>query len=232
MESIYDDDEDRKECRIFNFPVQMLSGIFENKTKVIGEIAHYSVYKYSTQSTLYSELARFQEAAEHLRVDFQNEEGAVMHGKELVQSTPDKCINVGLNARIFHEFALSHKTEFELACFCAFCAIKSWIGTKNYIKVCRNGILRRMFWNDTESELYKKYSTRYHFDKLITELEVGNWHLKRNTGKSRGYYLSFKLSCEELTYIAKSKQKTSKIKELKEIKKQVLQKVQKRIKAN
>lgn len=64
--------------------------------------------------------------------------------------------------------------------------------------------------NSTE-QLIQKYSMRYHIDNVLLELQT-NWGLKLYSDHSRGFYLSFTKSLEELAVInledkAKSKSK-------------------------
>lgn len=57
-------------------------------------------------------------------------------------------------------------------------------------------------------KLMKKYSMRYHIDNVLLELQM-NWGLKLYSDHSRGFYLSFTKSLEELAIISiKSKTKS------------------------
>lgn len=66
--------------------------------------------------------------------------------------------------------------------------------------------------NNSTEQLMQKYSIRYHIDNVLLELQT-NWGLKLYSDHSRGFYLSFTKSLEELAVIsiedkAKSKTKT------------------------
>lgn len=176
------------------------------------------------------------------------------------------------------------KKETDIAYFCAFCAIKSALGDKEYIKTNKSLIIARMFglvdikseeaqekmfsasaaryyliekgshisqarisdaiksgellaeksasgyeiketdlikWavkyadmpepDNSAEQLMQKYSMRYHIDNVLLELQT-NWGLKLYSDHSRGFYLSFTKSLEELAVIsiedkAKSKSK-------------------------
>ncbi len=101
------------------------------------------------------------------------------------------------------------KTEAEIACFCAFCAIKSILGNKAYTKTNKSLISARMFGmagsalaNTQEQDysteqLMKKYSKRYHMDNILLELQT-NYGLKLYSSHSRGFYLSFSKTIDDL----------------------------------
>lgn len=161
-----------------------------------------------------------------------------------------------------------------IACFCAFCAIKSILGDNVYVKTNKSLIVARMFGRvDVKSEetkekvfsasaarryiyfrggrvgvtqitgairsgelmaeksasgyeikeadlikwavkyadmpepdnlaeqLMRKYSMRYHIDNVLLELQT-NWGLNLYSDHSRGFYLSFTKSLEELAVIS------------------------------
>ena len=174
------------------------------------------------------------------------------------------------------------KKEADIAYFCAFCAIKSILGNKEYIKTNKSLVIARMFglvdvksgetqekvfsasaahryicsrggcvgvtqitgairsgelmaeksasgyeiqesdlikWavkyadmpepDNSSAQLMQKYSMRYHIDNVLLELQT-NWGLKLYSDHSRGFYLSFTKSLEELAVInieSKSKSK-------------------------
>lgn len=63
--------------------------------------------------------------------------------------------------------------------------------------------------DNTAEQLMQKYSMRYHIDNVLLELQT-NWGLKLYSDHSRGFYLSFTKSLEELAIISiesKSKSK-------------------------
>ncbi len=65
--------------------------------------------------------------------------------------------------------------------------------------------------DNSAKQLMQKYSIRYHIDTVLLELQT-NWGLKLYSDHSRGFYMSFTKSLEELAVIsiedkAKSKSK-------------------------
>ena len=103
-------------------------------------------------------------------------------------------------------------------------ALKSIIGKKPYIKITNDYLLARMFGYSSVIELEKdctaelcKYSTRYHLDKVKTKLE-SSFGLKLYGQKTRGFYVSFKLSLIDLVYYAELKRESRKEKERKALK--------------
>ena len=55
--------------------------------------------------------------------------------------------------------------------------------------------------DNSEEQLMQKYSMRYHIDNVLLELQT-NWGLKLYSDHSRGFYLSFTKSLEELAIIS------------------------------
>ena len=86
-------------------------------------------------------------------------------------------------------------------------------GNKAYTKTNKSLISARMFGmagsalaNTQEQDysteqLMKKYSKRYHMDNILLELQT-NYGLKLYSSHSRGFYLSFSKTIDDLTVIS------------------------------
>lgn len=217
----------KNDVKYINVPVSLFSGIFKNKQKIMSDFLGYSVYKYS-QTMKYgdNDVEKISDAADYFGIRFGNNNSAsslekvISDAKIVEKNIPDGIPTASLNFIVFWEFYKNPKTEFQLVCFCAFCAIKSILGKKQWCKTNKNMILSRMFWEDKESEFFKKYSTRKMFEKIIIELQIGGWLLKKYSNNTRGIFLSFKKSLEELAYIAEVKKAINRKNELLEKTKQ------------
>jgi|GEM_PF-865988 len=278
-----------------NFPISLLRDAFKNITGTVDTIFGYAVYKHSKTLEYGDELARMKAAADFFNISFGNINREIKSAKDL-QTNPLydlKTPNASINISILWDFYKNKKTEFEIACLCAFCAIRSVLGSKEYVKSNKGMIIARMFgsskgepkieypdefksltdavsyldkaygrytnagalsnayksgalkaernsknntvsyiiqrkdideWHfkndnefslsrDDDDVLKEKYSKRYHIDAVLTELQL-NWGLKLYSDHSRGFYLSFIKSLEDLATINILAKKTTKSSEL------------------
>ena len=136
------------------------------------------------------------------------------------------------------EYRDSEKTEIELMQFAVNIAIRSIIGEKNYSKTNKEMILCRAFGYKTKNHLpetmpdiFRKYLNRYHIDKVLQKIELGNWNLIFYANNMRGMYIGFKskISLEKLIEIAEMKREKKKLEDLKQAKKIAQEKVLKKI---
>ena len=271
-----------KKVEYMNFPITILQGAFKDIKGTIASIMSYTTYKHSLGLKLGNESQRMKEAAHFFSITFGNIERAMQKAKEIHNSVNRGTPFASVRLKMLWDYYNNPKREVDIACFCAFCAIKSILGNKEYIKTNKSLIIARMFGLiDTKSEevdekvfsasaghryinsrggsvgvtqitgairsgelmakkrtsgyeikeadlikwavkyadmpepdnsaeqLMQKYSMRYHIDNVLLELQM-NWGLKLYSDHSRGFYLSFTKSLEELAVInieSKSKNK-------------------------
>ena len=202
-----------------NFPVCLLSGAFENIQFVTDNIFDYAIYKHSQNLEFNDELSKIKSASNFFNVNLGLPERSLENGKNLLQQHI-KSPNASINISIIWDFYNNKKGEFDIACFCAFCAIKSILGNKNFVKTNKKLILLRMFGENIQKNevLFNKYSARYHIDKILIKLQE-DWGLKLYSDHSRGFYLSFKNSLKSLAEISLFKKEKIKKKILVERKK-------------
>lgn len=277
-----------KKLIYMNFPISFLEGAFENIKDTIDNIMDYAVYKHSKSLDFGTELERMKSASSFFNITFGNIENSIADAKKSMQTKNLKTPNVSINMDILWDYYKSPKNEFDIACFCAFCAIKSIIGDKEYAKTNKSLIIARMFglpeikepepipdtfsaagaatficerggyattnqitssirsgelkaekqtssfiiqrddlikwatenanlpvYATLTSKLKSKYSTRYHIDNVLLNLQT-NWMLKLYSDHSRGFFLSFSKSLEELAVLNIEKKTKSKAKLLSE----------------
>jgi hypothetical protein len=206
--------------------------------------------------------------------------------KEIHDSVKKGTPFASVRLKMLWDYYDNPKKETDIAYFCAFCAIKSILGDKGYIKTNKSLIIARMFglvdiksekaqekifsasaahryinsrggcigvnqitgavrsgelmagksssgyeikeadlikWavkyadmpepDNSAEQLMQKYSMRYHIDNVLLELQT-NWGLKLYSDHSRGFYLSFTKSLEELAVISLESKSKSKVKSL------------------
>lgn len=273
-----------KKAEYMNFPITILQEAFKDISGTIDSIMGYATYKHSLGLEFGNESQRMKEAAHFFNITFGNIERAIQKAKKIHNSVKKGTPFASVRLKMLWDYYNNPKKEADIAYFCAFCAIKSMLGDKGYIKTNKSLIIARMFglvdvkseeaqekvfsasaahryinsrggcvsvtqitgairsgelmaekstsgyeikeadlikWavkyadmpepdNSTE-QLIQKYSMRYHIDNVLLELQT-NWGLKLYSDHSRGFYLSFTKSLEELAVInfedkAKSKSK-------------------------
>lgn len=285
---------EKKNIIYVNFPISLLKDAFKNIKNMIDLIFDYAVYKHSQTLEYGDELEKMKDAAKFFEINFGNIKGAISMAKGLQTNNlyDLKAPNASINIAILWDYYNNKKTEFDIACFCAFCAIKSILGSKDYVKTNKGMILVRMFgeskvsnvsfpdefnnlvdaakyiydkykystnagglsvalkagalkaekrtnnkkvsylikrsdldeWaktvinknntsRDKNISLIEKYSKRYHIDAILTELQL-SWNLKLYSDHSRGFYLSFTKSLEDLAVINELSKRSNKESEL------------------
>ena len=191
----------------FNFPICLIDGIFEDKLTVLNNIFSYSVYAKAVSLEHGSIKDRTNAALKYFGVT-----GNATNGKALYDSIPTNSPKTSIKIKLYFDFYKSEKTKFELTVLCAFCAIRSILLFKPYCKVTDNYMLVRMAGKatvkeiDTLPEPLKKYTNRYHLDKIKNELR-NNWKLKVYGKHTRGFYVSFDLELKDLIFEAEKKRK-------------------------
>ena len=272
-----------KKAEYMNFPITILQGAFKDIEGTVDSIMDYATYKHSLGLEFGNESRRMKEAANFFSIKFGNIERAVQRAKEIHNSVKKGTPFASVRLKMLWNYYNNPKKEADIAYFCAFCAIKSILGGKEYIKTNKRLVIARMFglidvekketqekvfsasaahryinsrggcigvnqitgairsselmaeknasgyeikeadlikWavkyadmpepDNSVEQLMQKYSMRYHIDNVLLELQT-NWGLKLYSDHSRGFYLSFTKSLEELAVInieSKSKSKS------------------------
>ncbi len=219
-------------ARYFNFPIILLKGFLINHRDVLNNIIEYAMYvhcksyleKDGFEWTINVEnnIKKLMSLSESFfGVKTNDKMKTFKNGKILFQSIPDKTPMVGLNIDIFLDFYNNEKDEFEKVCLLGFLAIKSIVQNKPYCKIVNKFWLSRMEGNAKSineiSELsipIRKYANEYQTKKIKNEL-IDNWGLKHYSRYTRGFYVSFILSLEELVFEAENRRKSNKAKQRK-----------------
>lgn len=112
---------------------------------------------------------------------------------------------------ILYDFYIHEKSEFDLAQFAAYAALKSIIGKRKYCLTNKNHIVSRMFGYRSVKEIpetpdprFQKYRKRYQIDRILEYLQL-NWKLKVPLCSGlHGLYVSFSddISLTDLSTLA------------------------------
>jgi len=204
----------------------MLKGLYENSEKFFNDVFDVGIYLYS--KTLKGDEDKcYKDALEFLGITQGYLSGAIKNAKSILSNMPEKYPIAGIDKNMLFNYYRNAKTEFELICLGAFLANKSIIGKKLYDKTNKEMIHARMFGYTSSKDLpesltplQKKYLTRWHMDKVITELQL-NWNLKVYWNHDRGIYISFDLPLQKLAEVVDKNKRKAKIHELKDEKKRI-----------
>lgn len=222
--------------KYLNFPIQLLTGFITDTRKTLDNIVNYSVYENALKLEHGTELQKIKDSAGFYQMKLGSVKHSLDNGKLLYNSVPNNSPKVGMNLSIWWDFYKNEKTEFEKVCLLGFLAIKSILGNKSYCKVTNLYLWARMDGKtntiDEVSELsneIRKYANRYQTENIKTEL-ILNWHLIYYSRYTRGFYVSLKMSLEDLIFEAEKKRKSSKDKQQKQLQNEALKKALDRLK--
>lgn len=217
--------------RYFSFPIQLLQGVIAKPDSIadcVQEIVRYALYYHALKlphtEDGNSMETQIQSAAGYYNVTIGNIHNTLSEGRRLT----DKYTKVpicSVNTETVWSFDNNNKTRFEVEQFCAFCAMRSIIGKKEFAVTNKGLILARMFGYASVAELEadtpdttakntrkimdqrkaevlarERYSKRYHMDKMLDKLEI-SWGLKRYSNHIKGMFVSFSKSLEELAIL-------------------------------
>ncbi|EKT4498921.1 hypothetical protein SL054_002207 [Flavobacterium psychrophilum] len=222
--------------KYLNFPIQLLSGFMIDTRKVLNDIIDYAVYQNSLKLELGTDLEKIKTSASFYNMTLGNNKNTFDNGKMLYNSLPENSPKVGLSISMFWDFYKNDKSEFDKICLLAFLGIKSILGTKSYCKVTNLYLWARMDGKTNTivevSELsneVRKYANRYQSENIKNEL-ILNWHLIYYSRFTRGFYVSLKMTLEDLIFEAEKKRKSIKENQYKQLKNEALKKALDRLK--
>lgn len=213
-----------------NFPIVLIKTAFADKKDCMKIIIDVGIYRHSFDLFGYADASTMKETATMLGITLPKVAESLRVAENIIHAIDSKAVYVGISKDIIFDYYNNEKTEFQIASFCAFCAVRSIVGKKKLCKTNKSLIHARMFgFNSIRelptnlSEMQFKYANRYHIDKAIKELEL-NWHLKLFADHCRGFYLSFEATHHELAQKCITSKKSYKEVKLKELKKVALAK--------
>jgi hypothetical protein len=232
-----------QETKYFTFPVELLRGAFANIAGVCFDAINYAVY---VRCKDYDETP--DDAFKFFGISG-NTNAAFTRGEVLYNSFV-RPVLVSVNKAIVFDFMENLKTDFEIAVFCAFCGLRSIIGTKPYVKTNNGLLIARMFGYATAKEFealgqkpkyYQdffcvkdltklKERLRYQLtEKIITKELVLSWGLKCYSNRSKGFYASFKLEFEELVVYAEMGRKSNLLRQQQQEQRQVAERIRQQV---
>jgi hypothetical protein len=153
----------------------------------------------------------------------------ISEGKQIEKIIPEHEPFPMINVNLLNIYCLEDKTEYEIALFISYIAVRSILGTKPYCRTTKEMIIARMFGYESmktlsiekmdlpTKEMFEKYSKRYHIDRILCDLQL-NWNILLYSNHIRGMYIGNKnkTTMDKLTLNADSKKRKEKIAKLKE----------------
>ena len=208
----------KKRTKFINFPILLLQEFMKNKTQVLEDIRDYAIYTRSSKYNSPNRLKNGDQAIDYYGLKTDNLEDSLELGEKLYHLYPTGSPMTGISVEVWKSYHENHKSEFENICLLGFLAIKSLLIGKPWYKATNNYWLARMDGKshnikDTNelTDVIQKYANEYQLTKIKTEL-VEKWGLKTYSKHTRGFYVSFKFSLDELALIAEQNKKQNRIK--------------------
>lgn len=221
------------EEKYFNFPIQLLEGFMKNETKnILNNISDYVIYEDSLKLHHGSALERIITCASQYGIKLGNNKRTLKNGTELYNSVPLNSPRAGIKLSIWWDFYNNEKSEFDKISLLGFLAIKSILGRKkSYCKITNLYFWARMDGKvNAVNDVYelswevRKYANEYQTKKIKTSLKL-NWGLITYSRYCRGFYVSYKLTLENLIREAEKRRASIKEKQYKNMEKELVKKV-------
>lgn len=215
------------EEKYFNAPIQLFAGFLEDSTTCLNNVFDFAIYNHSKKFPG-SETERFKQSCKWFGVIPGDARENARKGKELTESTPLNSPRVGLKLSLFWQYYKDEKSDFEKVCLLGYLGIKSILQNKAFFKVDNKFWLSRMDGKAKSvlevwelSAKLQKYASEYQTVKIKKEL-INNWGLITYSRYTRGFYVSFDITLEQLIFEAEKRRKSTLEKQYKEREKEAL----------
>lgn len=224
--------EEAVQSRYLLFPIELLQN--NDIQEVCRNAFDYSIYRKAIEFANPNEKVKtvhIQEAMEYFNLVVRNLEHKLRNGRELFDTFSNGNPLVSINKNIMIDFQ-SDKTPFETLTFRAYCSIRSILGDKAFCRATNDYFMARMRGFRAVTDWFDSNRadplTRYELDKLKAELQL-NWGLVYYSKQTRGFYISYKMTLENLILKAEEKRQSNKMKKLKNIKDEAYQKAMEKL---
>jgi hypothetical protein len=220
-----------------NIPIQLLAGFLDDTRTTIRNIYYYSLYAHFFKQEKGSDKEKYRLTCEWLNFQEVDREENLQRGRILFDRFTNSPMT-GIDRNLYSEFNKLDKTDFDKACFLAFHALKSIVGSKTFQKTDNKFLWARMDGKaksiQNESELSEKvrfFAQEYQTLKIKRELQE-NWGLIYYAQQTRGFYVSFKLDLKSLILEAVRRKRQvadkQRLEKLRDLEQEVFEKLEKR----
>ncbi len=196
--------------KFFNFPILLMQSA-PNMKVFCNNVIDYCIYKHSLSLEGTAD-TRMKAASHYFGVALGNVSRSLRDGRELYDSMPTRPAMTGINKDLLFEFYKEDKTDFEIASLIAFLAIKSILGKKSYSRITNEYLLCRMAGYNSKQDLRElpEYLTPYRKRRGLNRIKMElqrSYGLKIYARYTRGFFVSFSLTLEELIKEVEMKRK-------------------------
>lgn len=194
----------------FNFPIELMRASPDMR-QFGGDVIHYCIFKHSL--TLDGNKA-VEAAAKFYGVQLASTASCEQNGRKLYLGIDLPAPMTGISKDMLFDFYDNYKTEHEIAVLMAFLAIKSILGKKSYCRVTNEYLLCRMAGYGSQNDMtelpewLRRYQSRRAMHTLKIELQRV-YGLKLYARFTRGFFVSFTMSLEELVKAVELKRKSN-----------------------
>lgn len=223
--------------KYFNVPIQLFSGFMVDSLKCLNNVFDYAIYEHSLKLNG-TQTERFKAACKWHEVTPGNESESISNGRETVLNADKNSPKVGISKTMWFDFYQNDKSDFEKICLLGFLAMKSIIQNHPYAKIDNKFWLSRMDGNAKTIKDFRElssvlipYANDYQTVKIKTELR-NNWGLTTYSRHTRGFYVSFDLTIEQLVFEAEKRRKSTIDKQHKEREKEAIKAANKKLYSN
>jgi len=214
--------------KYLTFPVAIFKNSNLDTKRVTEDILAYCLYDNCQKSGQPFTKDLIESETKWMGIKFPDLTAAYEKGYELYHSLPQGSPKASVTNTVIKDFHQHPKTEFESICFLAFAASRSILQKQSVIKLPNRYLVARMAGHSGISEplpgWIEKYDNRYQLGKIKQELQH-NWGLKLYAHHTRGSFISFKMTLEELIMYAEGKRRKTKEKQLRKQKEEIRQRV-------
>jgi hypothetical protein len=219
------------------FPIVLLRNLFESPQDVFENIADYAIVNkmqsYCSESEDFrevSEIEKFKAACKYFQIDISNMQSCIKNGKKLLNHDEGIPFTSIKRSMLMDFYNNESYTNFELLQLASYLAIKSIIGKNKAFKTNKKMVLARALGYskpcpELESNpIYEHYQIRYHWEKLRDELKL-NWCVVFSSIHARGFYVSTRLTYEQLAKINYERKTSTRLQKMKEYEKSINEKL-------
>lgn len=193
------------EKKYINFPICLLKGIFEDKSKCLKDILYFHLYNYALNDTTFDIklYERFKRAADYFGFELFPIQKVYDKARELCYAnTKEKQPFSSMTTDILRDFLYNDKSRDELVEMLGYLAIRSIVGERVYRRSTYDFIFSRMAGNSSLStdigDILNKYNTRRKRENLKIALNL-HWGVSLYSDNHlKGVYVSSVLSLEKL----------------------------------
>lgn len=128
-----------------NFPISFFTDKFFNVKNTMNNVMYYATGKHAQGLEHGTDNGKIKAAAKFFNIDFANLNAVENEYYRLRRAYETESPNVSLRLPIMWDYYKHDKSEFQIACFRAFCAIKSILGSSETVITNKEMIIARMF---------------------------------------------------------------------------------------